>query len=189
MTDILYKPVCYGAEALKLENRDQAEDKGWCLAKHFKLHLHPQSMPTQEKLELHRKFMISSPTSSRNSYSLLSYVALPPNVSLATIYTDFLSYLLQHTQSYLEDRIIDGPAIWRKYSPGMLIILAHPNGWATREQHFLKKVLRNVGPLYKDCQVTFVTEGEASVHFCMFYSSMSSSLQVSLLYVCTWLNP
>lgn len=50
-----YKPVCYGAETLKLENRDQAEDEGWCLAKHFKLHLHPQSMGTPEKLKLYRK--------------------------------------------------------------------------------------------------------------------------------------
>lgn len=59
----------------------------------------------------------------------------------------------------------------------MLIILTHPNGWATREQHFLKQALQNVGPLYKNCQITFVTEGEASVHFCMFYSNMRSSLQ------------
>jgi hypothetical protein len=63
----------------------------------------------------------------------------------------------------------------------MLIVLAHPNGWATREQNFMRQALMDVGPEYKNYQVTFVTEGEASVHFCMFHSNMESALEVSCL--------
>lgn len=150
------KPTCFGAEALKPENQDRAEDEGWSLAKHFKLHLHPQSMAIQDRLAL---------------------CPLPPGVSLAAIYTDFLGYLLRHTQGYFESHVIQGAAIWEKYSPKMLVVLAHPNGWSTREQNYLRQALRNVGPNYKSCQITFVTEGEASVHFCMFSSNMDSALQ------------
>ena len=63
----------------------------------------------------------------------------------------------------------------------MLIVLAHPNGWSTREQYFMKQALVEVGPEYKHHQITFVTEGEASVHFCMFHSNMDSALEVSCI--------
>lgn len=62
--------MCYGAEVLKSENQDQAEDEGWSLAKYFKLHLHPQSMNSQEKLKLHRKY----PGSSHWGYLLIAGV-------------------------------------------------------------------------------------------------------------------
>ena len=35
--------VAFGAEALSAEMEDEAEEKGWTLAKHFKLHLHPET--------------------------------------------------------------------------------------------------------------------------------------------------
>lgn len=105
-------------------------------------------------------------------------VALPPGVPLATIYTDFLRYLLQNAQSYFEDHIIDGRSVWKKCGSNILVVLAHPNGWATREQHFLKQALKNVGGIYQNCEVNFVTEAEASVHFCMFHSALGSGLRV-----------
>ncbi|CUA75815.1 ER membrane protein complex subunit 1 [Rhizoctonia solani] len=150
------KPQCFGAETVSLEARDRAEDEGWSLAKYFKLHLHPQSMRTQDRLTLY---------------------PLPFGVSLSKIYTDFLGYLLGHTRTYFEEHVIHGSLIWEKCSTNMLIVLAHPNGWSTREQNFMKQALMEVGPEYKNYQVTFVTEGEASVHFCMFHSNMDSALE------------
>lgn len=97
---------------------------------------------------------------------------------LATIYTDFLRYLLQHTQFYFEKYVVGGEKEWKENSPNMLVVLCHPNGWSTREQHFLRQALHNVGAGYRSCKINFVTEAEASVHFCMLHSSLSSSLQV-----------
>ncbi|KAF8603201.1 hypothetical protein BDV93DRAFT_493856 [Ceratobasidium sp. AG-I] len=148
--------VCFGAEALQPETLDTAEDEGWALAQYFKLHLHPQSMRAQDNITL---------------------CPLPFGVSLATIYTDFLDYLLQHTQSYFEDHVIDGSKIWRELGPNMVVVLAHPNGWAIREQNFLREAMRNVKWSYGgSCHISFVTEGEASVHFCMSHSNMDSAL-------------
>ncbi|EUC65714.1 heat shock 70 kDa protein 12A [Rhizoctonia solani AG-3 Rhs1AP] len=150
------EPQCFGAETLTLDARDQADEEGWSLAKYFKLHLHPQSMRTQDRLTLY---------------------PLPFGVSLAKIYTDFLGYLLRHTRTYFEEHVIHGSLIWEKCATNMLIVLAHPNGWSTREQSFMKQSLMEVGPEYKNYQVTFVTEGEASVHFCMYNSNMDSALE------------
>ncbi|KAG8690508.1 hypothetical protein FRC11_011049, partial [Ceratobasidium sp. 423] len=155
LIDKTRKAQCFGAEATTLDARDAAEDEGWSLAKYFKLHLHPQSMRTQGRLTLY---------------------PLPFGVSLSQIYTDFLGYLLRHTRTYFEDHVIHGSLIWEKCAPNMLIVLAHPNGWSTREQNFMKQALLDVGPEYKNYQITFVTEGEASVHFCMFHSNMDSAL-------------
>ncbi len=36
--------AAFGAETLSAAMEDEAEENGWTLAKHFKLHLHPQTM-------------------------------------------------------------------------------------------------------------------------------------------------
>lgn len=103
---------------------------------------------------------------------------MPFGVSLAKIYVDFMGYLLRHTKTFFEDRVVGGPRVWETCSPTMMVVLTHPNGWSIREQNFMRQALRKVGPEYEGCQVAFVTEGEASVHFCMFHSNMDSALNV-----------
>jgi len=48
------KATAFGAEALSAEIEDEAEEKGWTLAKHFKLHLHPQTMKEKYSLTIDR---------------------------------------------------------------------------------------------------------------------------------------
>lgn len=43
------------AEALSPQPEEDAEDNGWILAKHFKLHLHPNEMQAKHNLKLDRK--------------------------------------------------------------------------------------------------------------------------------------
>ncbi|KAF8736628.1 ATP binding, partial [Rhizoctonia solani] len=112
------KPVSFGAAALKPEIAEKAEDEHWKLARHFKLHLHPEAM--KNKHNLHAQ-------------------PLPAGVSLLTIYTDFMVYLMQHTKSYFESRIIDGQKVWEEHHKDMTIVLAHPNGWGVKEQNFLRQ--------------------------------------------------
>ncbi|KAH7336844.1 hypothetical protein B0J17DRAFT_665060 [Rhizoctonia solani] len=152
------KPMSFGAEALTSETQEQAEDSGWQLAQHFKLHLHPPTLRTRHKIALE---------------------ALPTNVSLKQIYSDFLGYVLRHTQERFEEVISDGRTIWESYSDSMDIVIAHPNGWGIREQTFMRQaVLAGLATSEKlDSQIHFVTEAEASVHFCMHYTSLKSCLE------------
>ncbi|KAF8606751.1 hypothetical protein BDV93DRAFT_468343 [Ceratobasidium sp. AG-I] len=150
--------VSFGAEALSSKAEEDAEDHGWQLAKHFKLHLHPSDLKAKHGLTLD---------------------PLPAGVPLIQIYSDFLRYLLKHTQQFFEDHILDGKNIWETYRPSMDVIIAHPNGWGIREQTFLRSAAVTAGfaSMEKSTEtVHFVTEAEASVHFCMYYTNLGSRL-------------
>jgi hypothetical protein len=49
---MICKAVSFGAEALSHRAEEEAEDNGWFLAKHFKLHLHPDDMKAKHELKL-----------------------------------------------------------------------------------------------------------------------------------------
>jgi len=157
--DLDKKAVSFGAEALSHQAEEDAEDNHWKLAKHFKLHLHPSDMKTKHDLKLD---------------------PLPSGVSLRQVYSDFLGYLLKHTRSFFEDRIIDGKQIWESYQPTMEVVIAHPNGWSIREQTFLRSAAVEAGFTDKAAaptKIRFVTEAEASVHFCIHHTNLGNRLQ------------
>ncbi|ELU35811.1 hypothetical protein AG1IA_10159 [Rhizoctonia solani AG-1 IA] len=106
--------------------------------------------------------------------------ALPPGVNLGQIYADFLRYLLKYTQEYFEDRILDGKSIWERYSPNMEVVIAHPNGWGLQEQTFLRKAAVDAGvSAHEQAQknIRFLTEAEASVHFCIHHTNLGDRLK------------
>ncbi|CAE6372167.1 unnamed protein product, partial [Rhizoctonia solani] len=157
--DTTQKAVAFGAEAQLDEIKEQVEDNEWFLAKHFKLHLHPDNLKAKHDLKLD---------------------ALPPGVNLEQIYSDFLRYLLKHTKAYFEDRVLDGKKIWEKYSDKMEVVLAHPNGWYCREQSFLRSAAVVAGLAGEDTassRIRFVTEAEAAVHFCIHNANMKNVLK------------
>ncbi|KAF8606749.1 hypothetical protein BDV93DRAFT_488634 [Ceratobasidium sp. AG-I] len=159
------KAVSFGAEALSHKAEEDAEDNSWQLAKHFKLHLHPTDMKAKHNLTLD---------------------PLPAGVSLRRVYADFLGYLLKHTQEFFEDRIIDGKQIWESYKATMEVVIAHPNGWGIREQTFLRTAAVEAGFADKTAastKIRFVTEAEASVHFCIYHTNLGSRLQSGAKFV------
>ncbi|KAF8594084.1 hypothetical protein BDV93DRAFT_565803 [Ceratobasidium sp. AG-I] len=152
------KAVSFGAEALSPQAEEEAEDNNWRMAKYFKLHLHPSDLTNKHRLHLR---------------------PLPTGVTLPQIYADFLGYLLHHTQLYFEDHILDGKRIWKTYVPSLDVIIAHPNGWGIREQTFLRLAVVKAGftsAADANTKVHFVSEAEASVHFCMFHTNLGDQL-------------
>lgn len=110
-----------------------------------------------------------------------SNTELPAGVPLLKIYTDFMVYLLKHTRDFFESRIIEGPKVWSEHHQDMIVVLAHPNGWGVKEQNFLRQaaIAANYVPSSKAIsQIRFVSEAEASVHFCMFHSDLHNRLKV-----------
>ncbi|KAF8751777.1 ATP binding [Rhizoctonia solani] len=159
------KPVSFGAEALKPKIAEKAENEHWKLARHFKLHLHPEAM--KNKHELHAQ-------------------PLPDGVSLLTIYTDFLVYLMKHTKNYFESRIVEGQEIWEEHHKDMTIVLTHPNGWGVKEQNFLRQaaIAANYVPSSKAIShIRFVSEAEASVHFCVFDGDLHNRLMPDTTFI------
>ncbi|EUC57638.1 heat shock 70 kDa protein 12A [Rhizoctonia solani AG-3 Rhs1AP] len=161
------KAVSFGAEALKLEIAETAEDEQWQLTRHFKLHLHPDAMK-------HRHHLCPQP--------------LPVGVTLLTIYTDFLAYLLKHIKYFFESRIINGQKVWKDHHQDMTIVFTHPNGWGLKEKGFLRlaAIAASYVPSSKaTSQIRFVSETEASVHSCLFHNDLYRRLKPNtVLVVC-----
>jgi hypothetical protein len=139
---------------------DQAEDEQWQLAEHFKLHLHPTTMRSEQNI-------IVQP--------------LPRGIALDQIYADFFRYLYQQTKIFFQSRELNGADIWRRLEARIEIIIAHPNGWGAHEQGFLRKIAVTGGlvPAARAAeQVHVVSEGEASVHFIMLHGDIEGRLKV-----------
>jgi hypothetical protein len=107
--------------------------------------------------------------------------ALPPGVTVETIYSDFLQYLLKNTKAFFETRTPNGATIWLQLIDDAEFVIAHPNAWGLREQHVLRRaaIRADYVPVAQaDSRVRFVSEGEASVHFCIVHGNLAVKLKV-----------
>ncbi|QRV80584.1 heat shock protein 70 kDa 12A [Ceratobasidium sp. AG-Ba] len=159
-------PVKYGAEAIH-QDIEAAKDRGLHLAKYFKLHLHPADMAPSSGFKLD---------------------PLPRGVTINQVYTDYLRYLYAHTRNFFQDHVFHGQQVWQTLALSMEIVLAHPNGWGTREQGVLRSAAVAAGMTTEAKsreQISFVTEAEASVQFCVCQPQTSTFLTSGMnLVVC-----
>lgn len=118
-----------------------------------------------------------------SSFAQKAHEDLPPNVSISQIYSDYLRYLIVHTQQHLVECV--GRDVWTEFYDQVEIILAHPNHWGSREQDILEQAAMNAGAITKKgCskRLHFVEEGEASVSFCTAtIPALVSRLTVSMM--------
>lgn len=96
---------------------------------------------------------------------------LPQNVTPEKVYTDFLRYLYTSTRQFFEDEILNGRIVWNRLrSDNFVLVIAAPNGWDLPQQEFLRTAAIEAGWVAQgssDKSITFVTEGEASVHYAL----------------------
>jgi hypothetical protein len=129
----------------------------------FKLHLRPK---TQSALHVSNKIPL-----------------LPPNKTAVDVFADFLRYLYQCTRTYIQDTHAFGNELWRSLSVSADFVLTHPNGWEGAQQSQMRKAAVMAG-LISDTEggharLSFVTEGEASLHFCVQSGLTASVMKVS----------
>lgn len=120
----------------------------------WKLRLRPESMSTPELREA------------------LKLCPLPPNADVGTtIFPDFLRYLFNCAKSYIIESHVNGPALWNSAVDRIDVVLSHPNGWEGLQQAKMREAAVSAGliPDTPDghARVRFVTEGEASMHYCI----------------------
>ncbi|KAG9048625.1 hypothetical protein FS842_000354 [Serendipita sp. 407] len=155
-----------GEEASEMLFEDRENVAIW-----FKLNLHPDSI---------KNASIPPPYGSNSNQSLrLEIPSLPEGVTINQVYRDFLNYLFRHTEEYFIERTPGGAAIWKRLRHTVEIVLAIPNGWDYEQQSILRKAIVEAGivaPNDADTKIAFVTEGEASVHYSLAYSSVKSWL-------------
>ena len=104
---------------------------------------------------------------------------LPPHKTVQQIFEDFLKYLHTCTREYIEQTHVGGPQLWQDLQSEAVYILTHPNGWEGAQQAKMRKGAINAG-LVPDttaghARIKFVTEGEASLLYCVS-SKLSSDI-------------
>lgn len=82
-----------------------------------------------------------------------------------------MAYLLKCTESFIRDTHPTANTGWRGLIRKATFIIGHPNGWEGAQQGKLRQAAI-LGGLVPDTpegrqRVSFVSEGEASLHFCM----------------------
>ena len=94
---------------------------------------------------------------------------LPLNKTVTDIFADFLAYLLECASSFIQNTHPDGVRLWESVKDELYFVLPHPNGWEGAQQvemrkaALLAKLIPNTAAGH--ARLSFVTEGEASLHF------------------------
>jgi hypothetical protein len=95
---------------------------------------------------------------------------------------DFLRYLLHCAAVYIQDTHSNGSNLWDSLKDDIDFVLSHPNGWEGKEQNQMRKAAVKAG-LVPDTELghsrlSFVTEGEASLHFAIENGVLSQTVEV-----------
>ncbi|KAJ7578248.1 hypothetical protein C8J56DRAFT_1170576 [Mycena floridula] len=139
-----------GAEALELKESiiENGQEDKWHLAEWFKLHMRPSSDNMSQRIP-----------------------SLPPNKTVTQVFADFLAYLFRCAQTYIQESHPNGIEFWESFGNEIDFVLTHPNGWEGAQQGLMRQAATMAGliPDSDDGHVRlqFVTEGEASLHFCV----------------------
>jgi hypothetical protein len=113
-----------------------------------------------------------APISTENSDVIRSLSSLPKDKSIIHVFGDFLQYLYKCTKMYIRDtHLPNGGALWDSVENNIDYVLSHPNGWEGAQQVQIRDAAIAGGLIPNTdkghARIRFVTEGEASLHFCI----------------------
>jgi hypothetical protein len=168
-----------GAEAVLEVNVEKAREQQWtkaewygtsealsnfdhdCPVTRFKLYLRPKQLklPSDEYLP-----------------------PLPLNKTAVQVFGDFLRYLYDCTRVFIEETHAGGIELFQSLNDTAVFVLSHPNGWEGAQQAQMRQAAISAG-LVPDSpagrsRVRFVTEGEASIHYCIGNDYASDMINV-----------
>jgi len=96
---------------------------------------------------------------------------LPEGKNAVEVLGDFMQYLFRCARSYIEESHASGSNLWRSLENRIEFVLTHPNGWEGPQQKQIRlaAVLAGLVPSTEDgmARVHLLTEGEASLHYCV----------------------
>src|SRR6266550_2437417 len=117
----------------------------------FKLHLRPPHLVAEQR------------------FGVEDIPPLPLNKTVTDIFGDLLKYLYKSATDFIRER--EGDRRFELVGANIDFVLSHPNGWEGKQQSEMRCAAIGAG-LVKDMfealkRISFVTEGEASLHFCL----------------------
>jgi hypothetical protein len=129
----------------------------------FKLHLRPKT----------------------GSMSLFDGPAIPPlpvKQGVVQVLADYVRYLYDCSKLYIKETHANGPSLWQSVEKTIDYVFTHPNGWEGPQQAQMRQAAVLAGLISDDdkghARISFVTEGEASLHFCIKSGLSAQAIQV-----------
>lgn len=122
------------------------------------------------------------PRDQSSSSAAANIPPLPVGKTIVDVFADFLRYMKRSARTYIEETHLEG--VKDQLEPGKEVyILSHPNGWGAAQKTLMRKAAVKA-ELIQDKQadyerVSFVTEGEASLNFCITKGLMNDSIRAS----------
>ena len=107
---------------------------------------------------------------------------LPPGKSTQDFFVDFIRYLFDSAKAFIQESEPMGGQIWESVEHNIDLVLAHPNRWEGREQQFLRESVVKASIFTEEealSRVSFVTEGEAILNFCMTNTGSGALIEVA----------
>jgi hypothetical protein len=164
-TVIYYDPKGHvkaiGAEATRNGIYEAALEGDWYKAEWFKLHLRSKY---GEGKTLHP-----------------NVPPLPPKKTVVDVFADFLRYLLDCSEAYIREAHPNGHNVWSGAKDDVHFVLSHPNGWEGKEQSQMRKAAVKAGLVPDNpgghARISFVTEGEASLHFAIENGVLTQTME------------
>ncbi|KAI0310024.1 hypothetical protein OF83DRAFT_1071189 [Amylostereum chailletii] len=113
----------------------------------------------------------------------MQYCKLPASKDILDVYADFYRYLFEHARSYIRQTHANGHLLYDSFEDDIDIVLSHPNGWLGAQQSTMRKAAVKAGLVPDNAsghaRVTFVSEGEASLHYCLASGLISGEVKKS----------
>lgn len=132
----------------------------------FKLHLQPKSLSREQ--------------------IVASIPPLPNGKTVIQVFADYYRYLFQCTRTYIMDTHPNGDTLLAALGPRIDFVLSHPNGWGGLQQSQMREAAVLAG-LIPDTpadrsRISFVSEGEASLHFAITNGLPLTKTKVCFIY-------
>jgi hypothetical protein len=101
--------------------------------------------------------------------------------------SNFLAYLFECAATFIQDTHANGRDLWNSVRNEIDFVLSHPNGWEGFQQTQMREAIVKAG-LIPDtskghARVSFVTEGEASLHFSIENGLPPKALEVNIYFI------
>lgn len=157
-----------GAEAASPALKVEAEEEGLIFVEWYV----PLSVVHHLPLITNRRFKLHlRPTSMIGGMPKESLPKLPPGKSDIDVFGDFLKYLYSCARRHITQTHPNGESLWQSVDSRIDFIFGHPNGWEGLQQSKMRQAAVAAG-LIEDthldhARVQFVSEGEASLHYCV----------------------
>ncbi|KIP03242.1 hypothetical protein PHLGIDRAFT_130274 [Phlebiopsis gigantea 11061_1 CR5-6] len=141
-----------GAETLEPGFELKVQDESLTRVEWFKLHLCPSSLQSGDLAEADLQ-------------------PLPFGKKAGDVFADMLRYLYACVHRFITETHGNGTSLWASVQSRISFVLSHPNGWEGPQQAKLRQAAVRAGLVPNDAaghaRIHFVTEGEASLHFCV----------------------